>query len=40
MLSEVNAYNQSNAPGQEALKNALQFSKDPWSEETAEAHEG
>lgn len=39
MLSEVNAYNQSNAPGQEALKNALQFSKDPWGEETAETED-
>jgi hypothetical protein len=37
MLDEVNAYNQSTAPGQEAIKNALQFSKDPWSE--AEAQE-
>lgn len=30
MLSEINAFNESNAAGQEAIKNALQFSKDPW----------
>jgi hypothetical protein len=35
MLAEVNAYNQSNAPGQEAIENALQFAKDPWSEDGA-----
>ena len=39
MLSEVNAYHQSNAPGQEALENALQFSRDPWSEDGADTPE-
>ena len=33
MLAEINAYNESSAPGQEAVKNALQFSQDPWGPE-------
>ena len=32
MLQELNDYNQSSAPGQEAIKNALQFSQDPWEQ--------
>jgi len=33
MLDEINSYQQSNAPGQKALENALQFSSDPWKED-------
>ena len=36
MLAEINAYNESSAPGQEAVKNALQFSADPWGPEDVE----
>ena len=36
MLDEVNSYQQSTAPGQEAIKNALQFSEDPWGPEDVE----
>lgn len=32
LLEEINAYNTSSEPGKEAIKNALQFSKDPWQE--------
>ena len=33
ILDEVNSYQSSTAPGQEAIKNALQFSQDPWGPE-------
>ena len=33
MLEECNAYQESNAPGQAAIENALQFTKDPWAQE-------
>ena len=39
MLNEVNAYHASNAPGQEAIENALQFSRDPWSEDGSDTSE-
>ena len=39
MLEELNAYNNSTASGQEAIKKALQFSEDPWSKDIEEVPE-
>ena len=39
ILDEINSYQSSVAPGQEAIKNALQFSEDPWNGEENQATE-